>query len=77
MQVVTMIADNSVSDLPDHYSGILSCRVGCGLNIDKVRWPQAPSNNFEKIYIVSEIYQAKDLVPSDKDGSADPFVQLY
>ena len=41
-------------------------------------WPPLPSRNrYEKIRILVQLYQAKDLIPSDNNGAADPYVSIY
>lgn len=81
---VKLHADNAVSDLREDQAGILRCKVTCGdLNSFRqngVPWnhpDHKPTSNFTPIYLICNLFQAKDLMSSDKDGYSDPLVQLY
>lgn len=76
---IHLIADNSVSNLRDCNAGILTTKIVAAPRdlFNTFNWPGPPKMKLEKIRIIANIYQAKDLIPSDTDGLGDPLVLLY
>ena len=59
----------------------LKCAVGLEEDFNNLPphlWP-APTQKpqFERVRILIQLYQAKDLLPSDSNGAADPRVNFY
>ena len=80
--VIELSADQSVSDLGQEDAGIMRLKlyIDSLSNINS----RMPSLNpmpktpfFEDILIICNVYQAKDLMPSDPDGATDAMVKLY
>ena len=71
-------ADNSVSNLKDNVAGNLYLKIGVGNKRDFSNWPRFDTSpKYEKIKILCNLYQGKDLIPMDDDGNSDPIVQFY
>ena len=79
-----MHADQSVSSLQENYSGILRLKLNCGLKSQFDNYTPMWVGNaalqrvqYKKIKIVCHLFQGKNLLSSDSNGSSDPLVQFY
>ena len=83
-QEIKLHADQSVSDLMENQAGIISFKISSGL-VSQFRnhtpmWVgnhQLARKAFKPIWLVFNLFQGKDLLPSDDSGVSDPCVQFY
>lgn len=63
----------------DHHSGILSAQLVCFKDSERnfFQFPSVQTPKWTPITILCNVYQAKDLIPSDDDGTGDPRVMIY
>ena len=81
---VKLHADQAVSDMEEPFAGILRLKLSSGLASEFTRRPPSWFNNrgglnqqFKKICVICNLFQAKSLMASDDNGMSDPVVQFY
>lgn len=81
---IKLHADQSVSSLQEHQSGLLRVKVTCGIERQFGKhlpsWFNNPSlqrPQYTPIKLVCNLFQAKGLLASDESGYSDPILQLY
>lgn len=81
---VKLHADGSVSDLQENQAGLLRFKLSVGMDQQYAKHQPYWMGNramtkikFKPIRIICNLFQAKNLLPSDDDGAADPLVLIY
>ena len=81
---IKMHADHSISELQENMSGIIRFKASCGMSSQfeghSLFWrtPSWPKQvQFKPVRIICYLFQGKNLMSSDSNGSSDPLVQFY